>query len=109
MEAHCASETALSLGARPCSDVPIVAFNRQQAFVCALTRTRYRVFFLSGGGAARALAACACRAALVGVGPCPIVVHCVSETALSCGFCQHTSVSVHLIEVRGSVSFVSVC
>ena len=39
--------------------------------------------------------------------------HCSSECPTvhgsCCGFRQHTSVSVHLIEVRGGVSFVSVC
>ena len=38
---------------------------------------------LSGGSAARALAACARRAALAGVGPCPMKAHCSSVTAIS--------------------------
>ena len=32
-EAHCASETALPLGPRPCSDVPVAASNEQPALV----------------------------------------------------------------------------
>ena len=85
MEAHCASETALSLGARPCSDVPAAASNEQLACACAQANAPPRALSLSGGGAARALAACARRAALVGVGPCPMEAHCASETALSLG------------------------
>ena len=85
MEAHCASETALSLGARPCSDVPAAASNEQLTCACAQEKAPLRALSLSGGGAARALAACARRAALVGVGPCPMEAHCASETALSLG------------------------
>ena len=71
----------LSLGARPCSDVPAAASNEQPACACAHTRSRHCARSLSGGGAARALAARARRAALVGVGPYPMEGHCTSETA----------------------------
>ena len=43
MKAYCASETALSLGPRPCSDVAATASNKQLAFACAHTQTRHRV------------------------------------------------------------------
>ena len=85
MEAHCASETALSLGARPCSDVPSTASNEQPAFACAHTRTRHWACSLSGGGAARALAARARSTALVIVGSRAMDSHCASEKALSLG------------------------
>ena len=62
MEAHCASETALSLGARPRSDVPAAASNKQLSCTCAQAITPPRALSLLGGGAARALAACARRA-----------------------------------------------
>ena len=81
--AHCTSETALSLGARPCSDMLSTASNKQPAFACAHTRTCHWACSLSGGGAARALAPRARCTALVGVGPYPMEAHCASETVLS--------------------------
>ena len=67
MEIHCASETARSLSARSCSDVPAAASNEQPA-LHVHARERATARFSSGGGAPRALAARAPRAALVGVG-----------------------------------------
>ena len=58
MEAHCASETALSLGARPCSDVPAAPSNKQPAFACARTQTRLRLLSL---GRRRSTCACGVR------------------------------------------------
>ena len=87
MEAHCACGTALSVAARPCSDVRAAASKRavylricvrkKSATACALS--------LSGRSAARALATCVRPAALVGVGPYPMEAHCASGTALSLG------------------------
>ena len=57
--AHCVSETALSLGARPCSDAPAAASNGEPAFACAHTRTRHRAPFL---GRRRRICACGARA-----------------------------------------------
>ena len=71
MKAYYASETALFLGARPCSDVLAAAFNEQPAFACAHTRLRHRTLSL-GRSAACTVAACACRAALVGAGFYPL-------------------------------------
>ena len=85
MKGDCASETALSLGARPRSDVPAAAPNMQLSCACAQGKAPPRALSLSGGGAARALSACARRALLVGVGPCPMEAHRASETALSLG------------------------
>ena len=85
MKAQCPSETALSLGARPRSDVPAAAPNMQLSCACAQGKAPPRALSLSGGGAARALSACARRALLVGVGPCPMEAHRASETALSLG------------------------
>ena len=82
-EAYCASETALSLIARPCSDEPAMASNEKSACARAHTRSRHYACSLSGEGAARALTAWARHAALVGVGPCPSEAHCTSETTLS--------------------------
>ena len=84
-EAHCASETALSLGARPQSDVPAAASNKQLSCACAQEKAPPRSLSLSGGGAARALATCARRAALVRVGSCPMGAHCANKTALFVG------------------------
>ena len=71
---YCASETALSLGARPRSDMPAAASNGQLTFACAQEKKRHcaRALSLSGGSAARSLAACARHVALVGAGPCPM-------------------------------------
>ena len=58
-EAHCASETALSLAARPCSDVPAGASNEHPAFACAHTRTRHHALSL---GRRHSTRACGVRA-----------------------------------------------
>ena len=65
MQGHCTGERPLSFGARPWCDVPAAASNAQPAFAWH-ARARY----LSGGSAARKLAARARRAALVMVGMC---------------------------------------
>ena len=57
----------------------------QLACACAHTQSRHYARCLSGGGAARALAARARRAMLVVAIPCPIEGHCTSERALSFG------------------------
>ena len=77
MNAHSVSEAALSLGARACLDVPAAAANKQPAFACAHARTRHRMLSLSGGGEARALAACARHFALVEVDLCSLEGYCV--------------------------------
>ena len=59
MKPHCASETALSLGQRPCSGVAAVASNKQQAFACAHTRTRHRVLSRVRWHSTRGCGACA--------------------------------------------------
>ena len=59
LEAHCAIETALFLGARTCSDVPAAASDDQPAFACAHTRTRYRAL---SHGRRRSTRACFVRA-----------------------------------------------
>ena len=59
MEAHRTSETALSLGARPCSDVPAVVSNEQPAYACAHTQTRHHALSL---GRRRSRRACGVRA-----------------------------------------------
>ena len=66
MEAHYASETAISLGARPCSVLSAAVSNEQPACTCA--QEKKTAHSLSGGGAARALTASARFAALIGVG-----------------------------------------
>ena len=73
----------LSLGARPCFDVPAAASIEQPA--CSRVRTRERAAARSlwGGGAARAFAANARRASLVGADPRLTEAHCASDTALS--------------------------
>ena len=83
MKGYCAIQKALSLDTQPRSDVPVAASDDQPAFACAHTRMRHRALSLSRGGAARALAAYARRAAQVGVGPFPMKAHCVIEKALS--------------------------
>ena len=87
MKTHCASETALSLGAWPCSGNPAATSNEQLTCACEQVKKRHcaRSLSLSGGSAARALVARALAAALVGVGPCPMEAHCASGTALSLG------------------------
>ena len=83
-KAHCASETALSVGARPCSDVPAAASNEQTEFACAHTRSRHRTLSLRRRRSTRACDVRAPRRAGC-VGPCPTKAHCASETALSVG------------------------
>ena len=73
------------LGTIPCSDVLATASNEQPACACAQTRKRHCAISLSGGGEARALVACARRAALVVVGLCPLDGHCASERPLPFG------------------------
>ena len=63
MEAHRASETALSLGAWPCSDVTVAASNQQTAFACVHSRTRHRTLALGRRRTRRACGACAPRRA----------------------------------------------
>ena len=82
---HCTSKEPLPFGARRCFDVPAAASNEQPACACAHTRSRHCARCLSGGGAARALAARARRAALVVVGLCLLKGHCTSEMPLSFG------------------------
>ena len=70
MEAHCASETALTVGAWSRSAVPAAASNKQLSCACALEKSAtHRFLSLSGGVAACALAACARYAALVDIDP----------------------------------------
>ena len=85
MEAHCASETALSLGARPRSVVPAVASNKQLSCACAHEKALPRALSLSRGGAARALAACSCRAAPVEIGSSTLEGRRANGRALSFG------------------------
>ena len=85
LKANCAIETALSLGARPCSGVPAADSNVQPAFACALTQTRQHALSLRRGRSTRAYGARARRRALVGDGLCSMRAHCASETALSLG------------------------
>ena len=59
MKAHCTSDTALSVGARPCSNVPAAASNEQPAFACAHTTTRRRTISL---GRRRTTPVCGVRA-----------------------------------------------
>ena len=66
---HCTGEKPLSLGARPCFDVPDAAFHERPPFAWR-TQTCHCVGCLWGAGAARALATRARRAALAVVGPC---------------------------------------
>ena len=67
--------------------------NEQLTCVRAQVRTAQtaRALSLTGGSAARALATCARRAALVGVGPYAIKAYCTSGTAVSFGarLCSH--------------------
>ena len=85
MEAQCASETALSFGVRPCSDLPAAISSKQLSCARVQDEAPPHALSLSGAGAARALAAYARLAALVGLGPCPMEAHCTSETALFFG------------------------
>jgi len=63
MEAHCASETALSLGARPRSDVPAAVSNKQLSCACAQAIILPSLVLVSLGEAQPgALAMCARRA-----------------------------------------------
>ena len=62
-EAHCAVESALSLGARSCTDVPAVASDEQPAFACAHTRTRHGALSLGRRRSMRACGVCAPRRA----------------------------------------------
>ena len=84
-KAHCPSETPISLSERPCSDVAATASIKQLSCACTQEKAPPRALSLSGGGASHALASCARRAALVGVGPCPLKAHCANETPLSLG------------------------
>jgi len=59
MEAHCASEITLSLGARPCSNMSGAASKEQPPFECTRTRTHHRTFSL---GRRRTMHACGVRA-----------------------------------------------
>ena len=74
MKIHCASETVLSLGARPHRDVPATPSNEQPVFACAHTRTRREV-------TQHALAARARLAAPDDVGACPTKAHYATGTA----------------------------
>ena len=62
-----------------CQPRPPTSRRRSSVRTCK----RATVRSLSGEGAPRALAACARRAALVGVGSCPMDIHCASATAHS--------------------------
>ena len=87
MEARCDSGTAVSLNARTCLDVPVAA-SKREAYLRACASQKVptaRAHSLSAGSAARALATCARRAALVGIGPYSIEAHCASGTAVSLG------------------------
>ena len=61
------------------------ASNEHPVYACAHTRSRHCALSLWKGGAGRALAARARRAALVGVAPCTVRGHCTSERPLSFG------------------------
>jgi F0F1-type ATP synthase assembly protein I len=87
-KANCASRTAVSLGARPCSDVRAAASKRAAYLrMCQSKKSANRAHSLSllGGGAARALPTCARRAALADLAPCATEAHCASGTAISLG------------------------
>ena len=62
-EASYSSETSLSFGARPCSDVPAAASNEQPALACAHTPTHLRTYSLGRRRTTRACDACARRRA----------------------------------------------
>ena len=85
MEAHCASETALFFGARPFSDVPAAAFNKQLSCAFAQDEAPLRALSLAGGSATRGLVACACLATLIRASPCLVKSLCASKTGLSFG------------------------
>ena len=84
-EAHCTSETALSLGARPCSNVLAAASNEEPAVAWEHTRTRHRVLSLGRRRTKRACGVSATRAVLVAVDSCPMETYCARGTALSLG------------------------
>ena len=77
MESHCTSGRPLPLGARPWCDVPSAA-SRTAGFRVTNARARHCAGYLLGGGAPRALATSARRAAMVVVGPCAIEGHYTS-------------------------------
>ena len=62
-ETYCASEVALYLGARPCSEVPVADSNEQPAFACSHTRTRQHALSLGRRRSIRACGACPLRRA----------------------------------------------
>ena len=83
---HCTGERSLSFGVRTWCDVPAAAYQRQNQLAFARhARARHCARCLSGGGAARELAAGARRAVVVVVGPCRIKGHCADERPLSFG------------------------
>ena len=81
---HCASENPLSLGARPCFDVPAAALNEQPDFSMR-TQARHCSGCLWGGGAARALAMYTSHSALVVIGPCRMKEHWTTENPIAFG------------------------
>ena len=78
---HCTSERPLPLAAKLWCDVPGEA-SRTAGFRVTNARARRCAGGLLGGGAARALATQARRAAVVMVGPCTMKDHCTSERPL---------------------------
>ena len=83
-EGHGTGKRPLSFGARLRCDVTAAASNAQPTFAWR-ARVRHCARCLLGGGAARALAARARRAALVVVALCTIKGHCTGRRAVS--FC----------------------
>ena len=80
-EAHCASGTAVSLGARPDSDVRATASKRAAYLrMCASKKSaNARALSFLGGGDARALPTCARRGALAALAPCALGGHYLNE------------------------------
>ena len=95
MKAYWASRTAVSLVARPCSDVPALVLTSHEVGCACSAFARHYAVSLSRGSAARALATCVRAAALVGVGPYSMKPHLVSGTAdsLSARPCSDVSVA----------------
>ena len=84
MQEHCTGERPLPFDARPLCDEPAAASNAHSAFAWH-ARARKFASYLSGGSAARELAARARRAALILVGSCHTQRHCPGESSLSFG------------------------
>ena len=81
---YCAFERPFCFGARPWCNVPAAASQNQPVFAWH-TRARHFARCLSGGGAARRLAARACRAGLVVVGRRTRYGYCTGKRPFSFG------------------------